>query len=547
MRRILGLAGLMALAVHAEEKVDLHTVHRIRGEAFDNSRVMEHLFYLTDVHGPRLTNSPGFRAAGAWTAKRLEEYGLVNVKLEKWGPFGRGWSYSKFAADLTEPGYQPLLGFPLAWSPGTGGPLTGEPVLAPMRAEADLARYKGKLRGKIVLIDQPRDTPVRLRGPGRRYAAPDLSDLFFADIPGRRELEPVARTGAPSTRGPAGTPLAIGPVSPRETPSDSEARRRFQARRNEFLKAEGAAAIVSTGTEGDGGTVFATSAGDRDGSRPAPPPAMAITPEHYNRIVRLLEKKIPVKLRFELQAQFHDETLDSFNIVGEIPGGSKKDEVVMIGAHFDSWHGGTGATDNAAGSAVMIEVMRVLKALQLKMDRTVRIALWSGEEQGLLGSKAYVKEHFADPEVMRTTERHGRLAGYFNYDNGTGKIRGVYLQGNDMVRPVFEAWLAPFKDLGADTISIRKTGGTDHLSFDAVGLPGFQFIQDPVEYASRTHHSNMDTYDHVEDTDLRQASAIIASFTYNAATRSEMLPRKPLPKPQPKAQPQREGSRVTGN
>jgi Zn-dependent M28 family amino/carboxypeptidase len=263
---------------------------------------------------------------------------------------------------------------------------------------------------------------------------------------------------------------------------------------------------------------------------------VVITPEHYNRIARLLNKKVPVRVEFDFEVRFHDNEPDGYNIIAEIPGGRKKDEVVMLGAHLDSWIGGTGATDNGTGSAVMLEVMRILKTLDLKMDRTVRLALWSAEEAGLLGSKGYVKEHFADPETMRTTAGHANLAAYFNHDNGSGKLRGVYLQGNDMVRPIFAAWLEPFHDLGARMLSIRDTGGTDHLSFDEVGLPGFQFIQDPLEYGTRTHHSNMDVYDHVQGGDLMQASAIIASFAWHAAMREQMLPRKPLPKPKPKEQ-----------
>ena len=260
---------------------------------------------------------------------------------------------------------------------------------------------------------------------------------------------------------------------------------------------------------------------------------ISLAPEPYDRLCRLAEKKIPAKVELEMEARFYDDAPDGTNVVAEIPGGAKKGEVVMLGAHLDSWHSGTGATDNAAGSAVVLEAMRILKTLGLPMRRTVRLALWTGEEQGIFGSRGYVKNHFADPVTMQTLPEHAKLAGYFNVDNGTGKIRGVYLQGNDMMRPVFKAWLAPFEDLGATTISIRDTGGTDHLPFDAVGLPGFQFIQDPLDYSSRTHHSNIDVYDHVQAGDLMQASAIVASFVYNAATRPEMLPRKPLPKPLP--------------
>jgi Zn-dependent M28 family amino/carboxypeptidase len=255
-------------------------------------------------------------------------------------------------------------------------------------------------------------------------------------------------------------------------------------------------------------------------------------------MVRLLERKVPVKVELEVRSEILDKSLDSYNVIAEIPGRKRKDEIVMLGAHLDAWHGATGATDNAAGVAVVMEALRILKALDLPMDRTVRLALWSGEEQGLLGSRAYVRRHFADPEDMKLKDGHTKLSGYFNLDNGTGKIRGVYLQGNDMMRPVFESWFMPFKDMGASTVTIRNTGSTDHVPFDAVGLPAFQFIQDPVEYSARTHHSNMDTADRLQIGDLQQAAAIMASFVYNAATRGEMLPRKPLPKPRPLRPPQ---------
>ncbi len=260
-------------------------------------------------------------------------------------------------------------------------------------------------------------------------------------------------------------------------------------------------------------------------------PRIALTVEHYNRIARLLDKKVPVKLEIEVRSTGEGATGEGLNIIANIPGASKPDEVVMIGAHFDSWIGGTGATDNGTGSSVMIEVMRILKTLNLKLDRTVRLGLWSGEEQGIYGSRAYVKENFADPATMQLKPAHAKFSGYFNHDNGTGKIRGVYLQGNDAMRPVFDAWLAPFRDLGVTTITIRNTGGTDHQSFDQVGLPGFQFIQDEVEYGRITHHSNMDVYDHAVPADLMQASAVIASVVYYAANRPEMLPRKELPGP----------------
>jgi Zn-dependent M28 family amino/carboxypeptidase len=298
---------------------------------------------------------------------------------------------------------------------------------------------------------------------------------------------------------------------------------------NRFLVQEGVLVVVGiAGQASEAGNVFVQAGGSWDPKNPVPPPSVALTPEHYNRVLRLLDEKIPVTLEFEIETQFFDDRTDSVNVIAEIPGTTKRDEVVMIGAHLDSWHGGTGATDNAAGCAVMIEVMRVLKELKLPMARTVRMGLWSGEEQGLFGSRKYVDQHFSERD-MKLKPEHAKLSAYFNVDNGTGKIRGIYLQGNDRLRPVFQTWLAPFADMGATTVSIRNTGGTDHTNFDLVGLPGFQFIQDQVDYNTRTHHSMMDVYDRIQREDMQQMVAIVTSFVYNAATRDDLLPRKPLP------------------
>ena len=521
-----GAAAALPLLLLAEEKVDLSIVHRIRAEAFESSKVMEHMFYLADVHGPRLTNSPGYRSAADWVVKQMKEYSIP-ARLEKWGPFGRGWTYSHFEAHLIEPQYAPMIGFPLAWTPSTKGTVTGQPIIAILRTEADLEKQKGKLKDKIVMISAAKDLSLQLTPQGRRYSDADLEKEAAAPEPGA-------------------TPFGRRPQTPGDAQSPQQ-QREFRSKLTKFLSEEAPALVIQQGYNGDGGTVFAASGGSREKKDPIPPPTIVLTPEHYNRIVRLIEHKVPVKIAVKVEARMIDDTDESVNVIAEIEGGRKKDEVVMLGAHLDSWHGGTGATDNAAGSAVMMEAMRILKSLNVKMDRTVRMGLWSGEEQGLLGSKAYVKERFADPEVMRPTSEHAKIAGYFNYDNGTGKIRGVYLQGNNMVRPIFQAWIEPFRDLGMTTLAIRNTGGTDHLSFDAVGLPGFQFIQDPMEYNTRTHHSNMDVYDHIQKGDLMQAAAIIASFVYNTATREEMLPRKPLPKPQPRRGPRSGTQQTTTN
>ncbi len=315
--------------------------------------------------------------------------------------------------------------------------------------------------------------------------------------------------------------------------AEFRAQRELRQKIQKFLVEEGVAAWLEQ-ARGDDGTVFVQAGGSRDPKDPPAPPTLAVASEHYGRIYRLLEKNIPVTLEVNIVNRFYDDDLNSFNIIGEIPGTDRPDEVVMIGAHFDSWHAGTGATDNAAGSAVMLEVMRVLKATGVPLRRTVRIGLWTGEEQGLLGSRAYVKAHFGDPETMQLKPEQAKLDAYYNVDNGTGRIRGIYLQGNEAVAPIFAEWMKPFAALGMTTLTIRNTGGTDHLSFNAVGIPGFQFIQDPIEYETRTHHSNMDVYERIQEADMKQMVAIVASFVYLTANRDQMLPRMPLPRPQPR-------------
>jgi acetyl esterase/lipase len=511
------LLFVAAAIAFPQERVDLSIVHRIRQEALQNSKVMDHLFRLTDVHGPRLTNSPNIKAAAEWAVREMRTWGLQNTALEAWGPFGRGWSNLRFGAHIKEPHYFPLIGFARPWSASTKGAVSGQPLLVPLRHEADFALWKGKLKGRIVLLEQPRPLAPLSSAPMRRYTESELQ----------------ATANAPDPEAPAyGLPPA--PPDPAAGPTGRGARRRWMNALNRFLSEEDVLLTIVPSSKTDGGTVFATAAGAHDPKEPQAPPSVALTSEHYNRIARLLNQKVPVTVEFDVQNRFHDETLDSFNVIAEIPGSAKPDEVVMLGAHLDSWTGGTGTTDNATGCAVMMEAMRILKALDLKPARTIRLALWTGEEQGLLGSRAYVTKHFADRDTMVAKPEHARLSGYFNFDNGTGRIRGVYLQGNDMMRPIFSAWLAPFRDLGANTITIRDTGSTDHVPFDAVGLPGFQFIQDPVEYSTRTHHSNMDTFDRAQAADLKQSAAIAASIAYHAAMREELLPRKPLPKPGPR-------------
>ncbi len=518
-RRVLmaiALTGAIAMptgAQQAQENVDYDAIYRIKEEGFQRSKVMEITSYLTDVHGPRLTNSPNYKAAADYAVKKLNEWGLANVTLEPWGPFGPGWSNELTAIRAVSPQNYPIIGYSKAWGGGTSGPVSGEAVVVKMdpndRELKGLEEHRGKLRGKIVLLGEPRELKPIFEPPANRFTERQLEEM----------------TTENDNR-------------PRPAAYNEAVRRQFMEitrKRMQFFKNEGVVAVLDEGRNGDGGTVFLGGVNPRDPKDPnyVAIPQLTIAAEHYGRIARTLDKKIPVTLELNIRNTFHEADPNSFTIVGEISGTDKADEVVMIGAHFDSWHAGTGATDNAAGSAVMMEVMRILKSAGLKPRRTIRIALWSGEEQGLLGSRAYVKQHYADRETMQLKPEHAKFAGYFNVDNGTGTIRGVYLQGNEAVAPIFSAWMAPFKNLGMTTLTVRDTSGTDHLAFDAVGLPGFQFIQDEVEYDTRTHHSNMDVYERIQPSDMMNNAVIVASFAYHAAMRDEKLPRKPLPKPAP--------------
>jgi carboxypeptidase Q len=514
MKRLAFALLAAALVLPAQEKIDLSAINRIKTEAFDNSKVMETAFYLTDFIGSRLTGSPGYQAAGDWTKKRMEEFGLSNARFEKFD-FGRGWSCSKFAAHLKEPVYAPLIGYARPWTPGTSGAVSGEAIMAVISTEAEMETFKGKLKGKMVLLDRPRELTPPTDPAAKRDSEADLAEIAKAPAPG--QMFGFRRPPA----GPGGRPPGM---------PDFAAMAALRTKLIKFLADEGVLVAVYEGDRGDGGVVRGSALGSRDPKDPVPPPAVLLAPEHYNRISRLIDHKIPVTLEFDIQARFHDETRDTFNVIGDLPGTDKKDEIVLLGGHLDSWTGGTGATDDASGCAIMMEAARILKVLDLKPRRTVRVGLWAAEEQGLLGSRAYVKDHLADRASTKLKAEHEKFSGYFNIDNGGGALRGVYLQGNDMMRPIFQSWLEPFRDYGATTITIRNTGGTDHQSFDAVGLPGFQFIQDPLDYGTRTHHTNMDVYDRLVPADMMQASAIVAAIAYHAATRDELLPRKPLPK-----------------
>lgn len=502
------VASVVVLPVAADwqavDRLDPDALFRFKDEGLQHSKVMELASYLTDVYGPRLTGSPEFIEAADWAQKTMREWGLSNVHVETY-PFGRGWQNRRMTANALTPRAYPLFAYPKAWTPGTKGAVTGQAVLVSIQSDADFATYKGKLRGSFVLASRPRELPARFDPLATRYTDTALDAL----------------SKMPAPRQGAGGP-----------PDNFQARRDLATRLTKFWIDEGVLAVLEP-SRGDGGTLFVQSGGSRHTADPPVPAQVVLAAEHYGRLARTLEKKIAVTLQMDVDNQFLDGDLNAFNVIAELPGTDKADEVVMLGAHLDSWHAGTGATDNAAGSAVMMEAMRILKASGVLLHRTVRIALWSGEEEGLLGSQAYVKAHFGDPATLQMTRDQAKLSGYFNVDNGTGQIRGVYLQGNEAIAPVFTAWMEPFRNMGMQTLTIRNTGGTDHRSFDAVGIPGFQFIQDAVEYDTRTHHSNMDVYERLQPQDLMQNAVIVASFVAQTANRDQMLPRKPLPPASP--------------
>jgi hypothetical protein len=500
---------------------DLNSVTEIRQEGFRHSQVMEILSDLTDMIGPRLTGSPNAAKANAWTRDKLASFGLVNAHLEQWGTFGRGWENEFTSVRMVAPSTTMLYAIPKAWSPGTDGAVKADVVLLKVTKAEDLAQYRGKLAGKIVMVGEAKDLKLHEEVESERYDSKKLADLVNYSVANRME----------SLR------------------AQLLAQRALAREIAKFLNAEKALASIEC-SRGDGGTLFVQGTNAYKKEEAVGIPSLVMAAEHYGRLARLLSRNIPVQLELNVQNKFVDDVAN-FNTIAEIPGTDKKDEIVMIGGHLDSWHAGTGATDNAAGVAVAMEAVRILKALDLKPRRTIRIGLWTGEEEGLLGSKGYVSQHFGErerlltagmtadtPEFMRPLGKlnvkpeQAKISAYFNLDNGSGKIRGIYTQENAAVRPIFEKWFEPFTDLGATSVTMRNTSGTDHLSFDAVDIPGFQFIQDPLEYDSRTHHSNMDVYERLQKDDLMQASVIMASFLYNAANRDTMMPRKPIEKPQ---------------
>ncbi|MCX2479076.1 M20/M25/M40 family metallo-hydrolase [Pedobacter sp. MC2016-15] len=482
---------------------DAQMISRIREEGMSHSKVMETAFNLTDVTGPRLANSPGLKRAQDWSVNALKTWGLVNVKREPWGKFGKGWEVQKNYAAITVPYYHAVIAIPKAWTPGTNGPIKSEVVVVKADSIVDLASYKGKLKGKIVMLNTKPLAERSFEADATRITDAQLSEMAAAK----------ASAGA--------RPRAAGNMA---------ALVNFRAALSKFYVEEGVGLVLSQG-RGTDGTIFTSGGRDYADTSKTPAPELETSSEDFQRILRLVNAGVPVKMEAEVKTQFFADDLQGYNVVGELAGSDKKNELVIIGGHLDSWHAATGATDNAAGSAVMLEAMRILKSLGFKPRRTLRVVLWSSEEQGLHGSRNYVLNHYGDPKTMTLKSAQAKVSAYYNLDNGAGKIRGIYAQGNDAAGAVFKSWLEPFKDLGAATVTLNNTGSTDHIPFDAIGIPGFQFIQDRLDYGTRTHHSNQDTYDRLIEDDLKQAATVVATFVYQTSQREEMIPRKELPKP----------------
>ena len=521
---LLAVASLTSTTfAQSANPLDTAVINRIRGEAVVNSQAMETHWWLSEVFGPRATGTPGYQKGADWVMGKFKEWGLQNIHIERF-PFGQGWTIERFSAHIiTEHSSAPMIGQPRWYSPSTNGTITSDVVYVKATTEAELEKYKGQLRGKIVVLQAPR--AVRML-EGRiilRMTDDDWKEAMTLPTP---------------------------PAKPAATPGGPSPAQQFAQAVQGFLVAEGAGAVLDRGSDNDmsaggsdlswqtqrvdGGTIFPGSGGSRDPKVPQQVPSATLAVEHYNRIVRLLERNQPVRVELNIQTKFYPETDpagSAFNIIAEIPGTDLAHEVVLLGAHFDTYPYATGATDNTTGSTAMIEAVRVIQALKLRPRRTIRIALWAAEEQGLLGSREYVNRHYFDAQTKTPKPEHKNLQAYFNLDNGTGRIVGIWGQGNTGAMKMFDQWGQALKDIGWKNVSPRTVTATDHTSFENAGLPGFQFIQERLEYNSRTHHSNMDFVDRVQREDLIQQAAVAAVFAWYSANSPERLPRR-LPRTQ---------------
>lgn len=497
--------ALVALLAADPVPIDWEMVARIREEGLQHSQVMEYESYIADVLGARLTLSEDMKRAQTWALSEMKRLGLANVAAEPFMDFGAAWDNEFVSVHMLEPDYSPMVAYPIAHTPGTNGVQVAEAVIVDIQSKQDLDEWRGKLRGKVAMVTPPATINLAPLTNG----VPRLTD---------EDLEKLQRTViAPERAAPARRIPNPNLVSAEEEMT--------------FLKAEGVVAVF----ESRSGWLGAVRGFSRPGSRndrwsaagdSAAPVIVAITPEHYNRMYRILLRNIPVKVQLEVRNRIGSTVEKAVNLVGEIPGSDLKSEVVMIGAHFDTWHASPNASDNTSGSAVALEAMRILKKLNAKPRRTIRIALWSGEEQGLWGSRAYVRDHFGNPfdSTVGKKPAYDKLYAYFNQDYGPGQYLGIYLQGNEAARTLLAGWMVPFKDFGMTVVSNQSVGSTDHVAFDEVGLPGFQFLQDHVPGTGG--HTNLDFYDTIQGEDLMKNAVVMASYAWHAAMSDAKMPRK---------------------
>jgi hypothetical protein len=496
---------LFALNVYAQVEVNLDVINRIKNEAIKNSKVMETTINICDIHGPRLTGSPGYMKAAIWTVEQLKKWGIEDAKIESWSTFGRGWLVEKVSAEMVEPVYMPMIVYPKSWTGSTKGSVSGKPILVEYEDFADIEKLKGTLEGKIIMLGKSRQVDIHFEPDAKRLDEKELTEKVQSPIPGEK--------------------------SPWEDEKGEwKKKKAFRKQANKFFEDEKVGVILEA-SDREHGTIRVHRGGSRTIGDSFGIPSLIVSIEQYARLWRLLERDMDVKLNINIKNSFFEDDSLGHNVIAEIPGTDRrlKKEVVMLGAHLDSWHAGTGATDNGANCAVLMEAIRIIKKLNLKPKRTIKLCLWDGEEQGYLGSEAYINKHIGNLETLELMEEHENISVYFNLDNGAGKIRGIYLQENDAARPVFESWLKPFQDMGVETITIRKTTDTDHIPFNEIGLPGFQFIQDPINYKTRTHHTNMDVVDNIIESDLIHNAAVIAAVVYHAARMDKKMPRKIMP------------------
>jgi len=510
---LMTLPALLTGIAFGQEKIDYEMINRIREESFERSRVMEIAGDMCDVYGPRFSHSPAYKKAAQWARQKFEAFGLES-RLEPYGEVGVGWECLYVSVHMHAPQYMPMIAYAKPYSRGTNGKIISDIVPIDTKkifSEPDLERFKGKLRGKIIFVVPKRLLTLNFRPDAVRLSKEELDDMEELRI---RPMEKAAAESERNDQNPERDKIRQ-PLPPSEI--------------EEFFEKEGVAAFVEPGgPQGDApmdkGKVVVSAGPPLQRGAVRPLPAVIVAVEHYNRVMRLLEKGLEVKMEIETRVNYDDQDLQDSNVMAELPGTDLKDEIVMIGGHYDSEPAGTGATDNAAGSAIVMEAMRILKAVGARPRRTIRAALWGCEEAGHLGSKAYVKSHFADPSTKEHRPDYDKLSVYLNVD-WYGRFRGIYLQRNDLVRPIFEEWMRPFQDVGMTTLVPGNTGGTDHMSFVEAGLPGFQFVQDDLEFFTTTFHTNMDVYDRLVPEDLMQASVVLAAFAYDASMRDDKLPR----------------------